>query len=108
MISQIEAALGALSARQRTIAHNLANLNTPGFTRSDIDFYGYMRQIFDGDDPGAPQAVPDRQSPERLDGNNVSLEREMFALSQTALQYEAVLRSGESELQRLRTAITEG
>lgn len=108
MINQVQAALGALSARQRTIAHNLANVNTPGFKRSDVDFHAFMRRIFDGDDPGAPRPLVDLQTPERYDGNNVSVEREMFALSQTALQYEAVLRYGESELQRLRTAITEG
>ncbi len=108
MINEVEAALSALTARQRVVAKNLANVNTPGFTRADIDFHAYMRDVFTGGEPGEPEPQLDHLSPVRYDGNNVTLEREMFALSQTALQYEAVVRYGEEEIQRLRTAILEG
>jgi flagellar basal-body rod protein FlgB len=107
MVNELERALDALVVRQRTVANNLANINTPGFTRSDVDFFSHMQAVFQGLDV-APEAVDDTLSPERMDGNNVSLEREMFALSQTELLYNAVSRFTADDLERLRYVCTDG
>lgn len=107
MLDQLEQALNVLSLRQHVVANNLANVNTPGFTRQDVDFFGYMRQAFDGGEPVA-EPQDDTVTPERLDGNNVTLEREVFALSQTELLFNAVSRFTSLDLDRLRYAITDG
>ncbi|MCK5174217.1 MAG: flagellar basal body rod protein FlgB, partial [Planctomycetes bacterium] len=38
MMNYLEASMRAEGTRQRVIANNIANMNTPGFRRSDIDF----------------------------------------------------------------------
>lgn len=107
MVRELEQALDTLSARQRVISNNVANLNTPGFKRSDIDFFDHLKQVYTGAQEDAKAKV-DELTPVRLDGNNVSIEREMFALSQTELMYQAASRFTTAAVQRLTYAITDG
>ncbi|MCC7493925.1 MAG: hypothetical protein IT204_16330 [Fimbriimonadaceae bacterium] len=107
MIRDMESALDALALRQKTVANNLANLNTPQFKRSDVDFFSTMREIFAGGEATAT-AVEDTTSPERLDGNNVTLEQEVFALSQTDVLYQATSRFTTGMLQRMSYVISDG
>ncbi len=107
MLRELEGAMDALSLRQKTVARNLANVNTPGFTRSDVDFFQQMQRLFRGE-AEAPVATEDTTTPERLDGNNVTLEQEMYALSQSEILYNAAARFASGDLARLRYAITEG
>ncbi len=107
MIRELEGALDALSERQRVLTENLANVNTPGYTRRDVDFFEHMRKVFAGT-PDQVEPVEDTETAERLDGNNVSIEREVFALSQTELLYQTASRFATGALARLRYAITEG
>ena len=110
MIRELEGALDALARRQRVVAHNLANIDTPQFTRSDIDFFGHMKGVFTGGDTPIEQAEvkEDKLTAVRFDGNNVSLEAEMYALTQTDLLYQAASKFTSAEITRLRYAITEG
>lgn len=107
MLRDLEGALDALAMRQKTVARNLANLNTPSYTRSDIDFFSHMRRVFDGETV-TPEATRDTITPVRLDGNNVSLEREMFALSETEILYNAAARFSSGSIARMKYAISEG
>ncbi len=107
MLRDLESALDALAIRQKVVARNLANLNTPNFTRSDIDFFSHMRQRFEGQDV-TPAAAEDTETPVRLDGNNVNLEREMFALSETEILYNAATRFTSGALARMKYVIGEG
>ena len=38
----LQQALAGASARQQVLANNVANANTPGFTRSDLDFHSQL------------------------------------------------------------------
>jgi flagellar basal-body rod protein FlgB len=107
MIREYEHALDALARRQRVVSDNLANLNTPGFTRSDVDFQTYMRAVLDGAKPML-EVTADTESPVRLDGNNVSIERELFALTQTDLLFQTVSRLTTDELRSLNYVVTDG
>ncbi|NUQ00550.1 MAG: flagellar biosynthesis protein FlgB [Armatimonadetes bacterium] len=107
MIQELENALDTLAERQRVVARNLSNVNTPGYTRSDIDFFSHMREVFAGKEPKV-EATPDTETPVRLDGNNVTLEREMFALNQSEVMYQVASRFATGAMQRMRYAVTEG
>jgi flagellar basal body rod protein FlgB len=50
----------------------------------------------------------DFASPLRADGNNTSPERELAALTETALLYRTTLQLLAKDLSQLRAAITEG
>lgn len=107
MIGDLERALDALSQRQRVLADNVANVNTPGFTRSDVDFFSYMQQVFDGQTAAAEPEL-DELTADRLDGNNVTLEKEVTAMTQTELLYQAASKFTTESFSRLRYVITEG
>lgn len=115
----LAAALEGSAARHRAIAQNLANLDTPGFIRSDLDFEESLavalerarqapHRAFDlfASLPLRPQQ--DRSSPARADGNNVDVDREMVLLSRNALRYNAVGEALAARIRLLRAAIQEG
>ena len=92
--------------RQRLIAGNIANADTPGFKARDFDFASALRAAAGGAAPGegiaqgvmqpagrpAPilrYAVPSQTN---LDSNSVDMDRERAAFARNATQYEATLR----------------
>jgi flagellar basal-body rod protein FlgB len=90
----LERALAGASRRQAAIAENLANVNTPGYQRKDVDFHSALQQAFAaGRDAVArvePVARVDAAAPMRADGNSVDLDAEAAAQAQTGLEYEAL------------------
>lgn len=104
----IENALRAASLRQQAIAHNLANVTTPGFHRKEVSFEALVQQaVASGADPNrvAPKLVQDDRSEEKPDGNNVNPEREMTAMAQNELWQAGLVRIMSDRFLRLRTAI---
>ena len=49
----LERALSGASLRQQTLTENLANANTPGYQRKDVDFHGTLQRAMVGGTPGA-------------------------------------------------------
>jgi flagellar basal-body rod protein FlgB len=99
-------ALSGLSLRQRTIADNIANLETPRFLAGKVDFESsLLRAIEDGESPesASPEAVRSLE-PTRTNGNNVNLDEEMLAASQTGLTYQLGVQAMTDHFQRLRIA----
>ena len=107
-VQLLERYLDVAAARQRAVAANIANLDTPGYQTQDIDFQSALSAAVAGGAEGAlePQRVGGLV--ERPDGNNVSMERESMLLAQTQLQFRAGVQLLRSQFSRLRTAITEG
>ncbi|NLV91211.1 MAG: flagellar basal body rod protein FlgB [Firmicutes bacterium] len=120
---EITSALGrvldALSVRQSVLSDNIANVNTPGFKRSDVDFREVARQAFAELEKTSPhrgqrasqgpiRVVQDRTSTMRNDGNNVDIEREMVLLEETALRYNTIAEYVSRRLRDLRTVIDAG
>ena len=55
-----------------------------------------------------PRLVKQRDLSMRIDGNNVDIEAENVKLAQNSIYYNTLLEKMNSELRRLRLAITEG
>jgi len=86
--------LDATVLRQKSIANNIANVETPGYKRSAVSFESELRRVLHKDDgPAAldtvetlqPVRLTDTQSPARLDGNNVNIDAEIADLNKTVL-----------------------
>lgn len=107
-IPALHAALRGLSARQRTIADNVANLETPQFLAGRIDFEASLaRAIADGTDPlaAATPSYSRSMAATLPNGNNVNLEDETINGLDTNLRYELVSTAISDQFSRLRTAI---
>jgi len=107
----LERALDVLTVRAKVLAGNLANASTPNYLRRDVPFHAVMRAMLaEGGTKGAESlpAQVDLAPPLRADGNNTSPERELAALTETALLYRTTLQLLAKDLSQLRAAITEG
>ncbi len=99
-------ALSGLSLRQRTIADNVANVETPRFLAGKVDFESsLLSAIADGGDPGTSSMETARSlEPTRTNGNNVNLDEETLAGIETGLTYQLGVQAMTDHFQRLRIA----
>lgn len=115
----IRAALSGLAARQRTIASNVANVDTPNFKASEVRFEDTLKKAIQSARPGrAPdraglqsavtRTTLDDATAARGDGNNVDVDREMEMLGETNLTYSALTQAMSTRLGILRNVISGG
>ena len=105
--SVLHSALDGLSQRQRVVADNIANVDTPGFTASRLDFESSLKSAIGRggvDSDGVEINVMDTQTPVGVNGNNVDLRKESMAAMQSVFQYQIVSRSVSDRLDMVRTA----
>ena len=107
--SVLAAALDGVSLRQQVIADNIANVDTPGFRASSVDFESSLRDaISDGDLSGGMQAVAQpTDTPVGANDNNVDLRKETMAAIQSQFQYQLLTRAASDRFARVRT-VAEG
>ena len=107
--SVLAAALDGVSLRQQVIADNIANVDTPGFRASSVDFESALRTaVSDGDLSGARQAVTiPTDTPVGANDNNVDLRKETMAAVQSQFQYQLLTRAA-SDRYALVSAVAEG
>lgn len=106
-------ALDGLSLRQNTIADNLANIDTPGFRATAVDFESVLRAAVDGapDSDGAMArrlggASPlemDANTPAGENGNNVDMRKESLAAVQSQFMYQMVARAVSDRFALVKT-----
>ncbi len=103
----LHAALRGLSQRQRTIADNIANIETPGFLAGKVDFESSLRSAVRGRQipAGHGRRRPGRWSRHGLNGNNVNLDEETISMVETGLRYQLAAQAMSSKFSLLRTAI---
>jgi flagellar basal-body rod protein FlgB len=101
----LERYMDLLAIRQRLVATNIANVDTPGFHTQDIDFASEFNSLMDGGRPSVKEV--DNLIPKN-DGNNVSLEREARLLAENAIRFQLAAQIMRGELRSVRMAIQEG
>lgn len=107
--SNLERSLDRATRRMGLLNANLANVNTPGYKRRDIDF-GIELQSAESrlaDRRGADEARIDGGSI-RIDGSSVDLEREVVAIAETQFRYQVLTEMANRYFSGLRNVIREG
>ena len=107
--------------RQNLLVGNLANANTPGYKRKDVDFSVQLESAkhlaLRTTNPRHIDAIEPRgfQGEEAeddhsimIDGNSVDLEKEVAALAETQLHFSALSQATKHYFQGLRDVIREG
>jgi flagellar basal-body rod protein FlgB len=102
--AQLERYMDLLSARQKLVASNIANADTPGYHTQDIDFQSEFQNAVGG----VPHVVEVAGLPVKNDGNNVSLDRESRLLAENGLRFSVASNLLRSEIKVMRSAIQEG
>jgi len=117
----LEASLDGSTARQKAIAHNVSNIDTPGFKRFLVNFEDQMKNS-----QGKEQLLPlqitepkhisasanetfdverDLSPGFRADGNNVDLENEMILMVKNDVYFNASLNQVNKKIAMLKFAI---
>lgn len=103
----IQFALSGVNQRQQATAHNIANINTPGFQSGRIQFEDQLAEALRTGKAVDGVAIT-RQSantPVNTRGNDVALEEESQILIESGVQYEALVNAMNYKLTVLRSAI---
>jgi len=106
--------LDACVERQRALAANIANLETPGYRRLEVPttFQQSLRDAVlrqDGDSIAAlrPRASVDMMAtPKSPDGNTVNLTDELMAVQENGLEHGLHVQLINGRMSRLRAAIS--
>jgi flagellar basal-body rod protein FlgB len=102
----VEWALSAETARQRVTANNIANVNTPGFKSSRLDFENSLAEALEDGRPLDAQLSLSRANTfASQDGNDVALEEEMKILTESGIHYDALVQAFNFKMTALRRAI---
>jgi flagellar basal-body rod protein FlgB len=104
LAGQLERYMDLLSTRQKLVASNIANADTPGYHTQDIDFQSEFQHAISG----GPNVLEVAGLQTKNDGNNVSLDRESRLLAENALRFNVAANLLRSQISSLRMAIKEG
>lgn len=102
---RIEHYMDLLSARQKLVASNIANVDTPGYKTKDIDFQFEFMSLTQG---ASPNVVEAPGLTVKNDGNNVSMDREARLLAENALRFNLATNLMKAQLKMVASAIQGG
>jgi flagellar basal-body rod protein FlgB len=105
LAGRLEQYMDLLSARQKLVASNIANADTPGYKTKDIDF---QNEFLNAAAQIAPHTVEARGLAARNDGNNVSIDREARLLAENDLRFNIATNLLRGQIRTVREAINEG
>jgi flagellar basal-body rod protein FlgB len=94
-----------VATRQKLVASNIANADTPGYKTQDLDFQASFRSAMDG---GSPQTVQVSGLNTKNDGNNVDLDREARLLAENAMRFNVATNLMRTSLNEVKEAIQGG
>jgi flagellar basal-body rod protein FlgB len=115
----LEKSLDALWLRNSVISDNIANVDTPGYKRKELQFEEFLgselrhSRISRGSSrlsgSNSAKVVEDSHGYSyRLDGNNVDIERENALMAANALRYNTLIQRMNGQLNKLRSVIKGG
>jgi flagellar basal-body rod protein FlgB len=101
----LERYMDLLSDRQKLVASNIANADTPGFKTQDIDFQFEFMTLTKGEQP---QVIQPEGLPEKTDGNNVNVDREARMLAENQMRFNLASVLVKGQLKTVQEAIQGG
>lgn len=122
-LNLLERSLDATILRHKVIADNIANVDTPKFKRSDVEFESLLKNemnklsplegyrtdprhfVIGGLSELKPRMVEDSKSAMNNNLNNVDIDREMITLASNQLRYNTLIQQFNHEFKQLHTAI---
>jgi flagellar basal-body rod protein FlgB len=101
----LSSALDGLALRQRTIANNIANVNTPGYHARRVSFENALAQSVAAGDGHATATTAESLEPTQLNGNNVNLDTETLSNVDTVLRFQFASQAAGNEFTAIRAAM---
>lgn len=126
--NRLQGAIDTANLRQKVMANNIANVDTPNFKRSEVAFESILEQEMTGNtgslagfrtDPRhfyigpnsasktTPQVITDQNTTFNNNLNNVDIDREMSQLAQNQLKYNALIQQLNHDM-KMKRIVVEG
>jgi flagellar basal-body rod protein FlgB len=109
----LEAAMSGSMQRQALLTNNLANVDTPGYQRQDVNFQGTLDQAMQSGQTG--QALDQvtfrpvtQQQTVRADGNGVDASQESANIAENGLLYQELAQIAAAREGILKSAMGTG
>ncbi len=120
-ISTLERSLDFSMAKNRIIAHNIANVDTPRYKAKDVVFKNILQEKtlqakrthprhlpFKGDQQSNYRVITKSHTMYNHNRNNVDIDREMAELAKNQIYYQAMVDRLNGEFSNLQTVIRGG
>lgn len=134
LFGMLKSRLGYLTERQKLVAQNVANADTPGYRPTDLKTYSFQASLMNQSSgpvyrggvaaptsgvrmmetssshlapskaPSAWRSAAGVDSEVTLDGNAVSLEDQMLKMTDARMNYDAAITFYQKSMNMLRTA----
>jgi flagellar basal-body rod protein FlgB len=106
-IDALQAAMRGLSARQRAISNDIANVDTPFYRAHSVSFETDLKRALDsGESPLSVRPTTTFSTAAAgLNGNNVNITAETTQSVDTELAYQLAVRAAGDRFSLYRTAI---
>ena len=106
----VEAGIKAESLRQKAIANNVANLQTPDYRRVDVQFKELLAEALDSSGPVdleeiEAQIYQPKTTPVQSNGNDVSLEVEVGEMVKNSLRHKTYILLLQKKYRQIDMAI---
>jgi flagellar basal-body rod protein FlgB len=123
----LQKSMDAGAMRQKVVANNVANINTPGFRKSRVEFEEELRSILESQSSRSATSNPKILSPDQRalsslepktvmaesvavggNANNVDIDEEMASLSKNNLYYNTLSQLVSFKFRMLKSVINNG
>jgi flagellar basal-body rod protein FlgB len=121
-IDTMQRGAGASWKRNSVILDNIANVDTPNFKASELHFERYFKSAMEAEgfahrrtrdkhmrlgvsDEGLAGMVVPSATTERMDGNNVDIDKETTDFAKNVIFYNTLIQKINGQFTQLRTAI---
>jgi flagellar basal-body rod protein FlgB len=108
----LERAIEGAGKRHEALAANLANANTPGYQRVDVDFHGALASAIGSRETLSELSfTPARDASAgavRADGSTVDVDAESAKLAANALEHQAAVQVAHARIGILKAAMGTG
>ncbi|SDL67696.1 flagellar basal-body rod protein FlgB [Arthrobacter sp. ov407] len=101
----LASAMDGLALRQRTIANNIANVNTPNYHAKRVSFEDALAESVKSGDGHIQATTASSLEPTQLNGNNVNLDTETLSNIDTVLRFQFAARAVNNEFTAVRSAL---
>lgn len=121
MINVLDKAADASWTRNEVLSNNIANVDTPGYKRQDVQFEDMLSAEIENAGSGnifstlqdmdleniEPTVYTDMSTlSTRLDGNNVDIDTENVELASNQIKYNALMESMSNEFSMIKAALS--
>ncbi len=123
VVNKVAAELDTKVLKNKLVASNIANVDTPGYTSKDLKFEHVLKQNADELHLGMKVTHPrhmtngvegiinneivENPNTGRPDGNNVNIDEEMLKLTKNNIQYNVAVHLLAKRMAHLKDAITQ-